>query len=451
MKIELITAESEESRNLRKFRLIQFPQLTMLLIAALTPKEVEIHHTDEIVEEVDYDRKADLVAITLNTPAAFHAYRIADRFRKKGAIVVLGGPHVTALPKEAKKHADSVVIGEAEDTWPQLIEDFKAGVLKPVYVSKHSCNLKGLPWARRDLIVKRAYGRGVIIATRGCNKGSCDYCSIKLMYGNKMRFRPVKEVAAEVNSISGKAVIFWDDNISADPLYAKKLFRFIVPYRKWWTSQATADIAWDDEFLNLAAESGCKALFLGLESINQQSLNLARKPFNKPKDYKEITKRFHNYGIAVQAGIVFGFDHDDKSVFEKTIEMINKAGIDSATVSILVPMPATILFKRLQKENRILTYDWSKYNGKTDCVFSPALMTSEELAAGTEWAARQMYSFKSIFNRLIVKSRVGLWWNLPRNIGYKFSLDLRGRIGYNPAASLENKKTLNLNEGFVDL
>lgn len=433
MKIELITAESEDSRNLRKLRLIQFPQLTMPLIAALTPGDTDIHHTDEIVEPVDFERKVDLVAITLNTPAAPHAYEIADEFRRRKVPVVLGGPHVIAIPEEARKHADAIVIGEAEDTWPTLVEDFKQGKMQAVYKSTRSCTLKGLPWARRDLIIKRRYGRGVIIATRGCNNRACDYCSISLMYGNKMRFRPVMEVAAEIASISGRAAIFWDDNISADPEYSKKLFRHITPFKKWWTSQAVANIAYDEEFLRLAAKSGCKALFLGLESVNQRSLDSAYKPFNKPSQYKEIVKRFHEYGIAVQAGLVFGFDHDDKSTFERTVELFNEAGVDSATVSILVPMPGTILFKRLQKQDRMLTYDWFKYNGKTDCVYRPALMTPEELVAGTEWAARQIYSYNSIFKRLIVKSRVGLWWNLPRNLGYKLSLDLRGNIGFNPA------------------
>lgn len=442
MKLELITAESMESRKLRKLRLIQFPQLTMPLIAALTPDGFEIHHTDEIVEEVDYSRVVDLVAISLNTPAATHAYEIADMYREKGIPVVLGGPHVTALPEDAIKHADSVVVGEAEDTWPKLIRDFIAGKMKPIYTSDQSCDLKGLPWARRDLIVKRAYGRGVIIATRGCNKSSCDYCSIRLMYGNKMRFRPVREVAAEIASIPGRSVIFWDDNIAADPSYAKKLFKHIAPYKKWWTSQAVAEIGWDDEFLRRAAESGCKALFLGFESVNQESLNSAHKHFNKPENYKEIVKRFHNYGIAVQAGIVFGFDHDDRTTFERTVDMIDSTGIDSATVSILVPMPGTALYKRLKKEGRILTYDWSKYNGKTDAVFRPRLMSADELVAGTEWAARQVYSYRSIFNRLIIKSRVGLWWNLPRNLGYKLSLDLRGKMGYDPSRIKNRQREL---------
>lgn len=434
MKIELITAESQESRDLRKLRLIQFPQLTMPLIAALTPDDIDIHHTDEIVEPVDLDRQVDLVAITLNTPAAPHAYYLADEFRRRKVPVVLGGPHVIAMPEEAKQHADAIVVGEAEDTWPQLIEDFRQGKMKPVYRSTSSYDMKGLPWARRDLIIKRRYGRGVIIASRGCNSRACDYCSIGLMYGNKMRFRPVKEVSAEVAAIPGRAVIFWDDNMSADPAYAKKLFRHITPYKKWWTTQAVASIAYDDEFLRLAAKSGCKAMFLGLESVNQRSLDSAYKSFNKPDRYKEIVKRFHEHGIAVQAGLVFGFDHDDRSTFERTVEVFNEAGIDSATVSTLVPMPGTTLFKRLQKEGRILTYDWSKYNGKTDCVYQPALMSPEELVAGTEWAARQIYSYGSIFKRLVARSRVGLWWNLPRNLGYKLSLDLRGKIGYNPAA-----------------
>ncbi len=166
MKLELITAESEPSRRLRRWRLIQFPQLTMPLIAALTPRDVDVHHTDEIVEDVDLDRDANLVGITCNTPAAPHVYDLADGFRKRGRTVVLGGPHVCVLPQEALQHADAVVVGEAETVWRTLIDDFRTGRLRRIYRGAPA-DLKGLPQARRDLIVGRAYGRGIIFATRG--------------------------------------------------------------------------------------------------------------------------------------------------------------------------------------------------------------------------------------------------------------------------------------------
>ncbi|MHB0870880.1 MAG: B12-binding domain-containing radical SAM protein, partial [Chloroflexota bacterium] len=330
MRLELITPESEPSRRLRRWRLIQFPQLTMPLLAALTPPDVEIHHTDEIVEPVDLERPADLIAITCNTPAANHVYRLADAFRQRGRKVVLGGPHVTVLPEEAMAHADAVVIGEAESVWAGLIDDFRQGSMRRVYRGQPT-DLRNLPHARRDLIEGRAYGRGVIIATRGCPNG-CGYCSIANMYGRGQRRRPVEEVAREVAAIPGHAVIFWDDHLTADREYALKLFGAIAPYHKWWTTQTTLQAAFDPDLLAAAAASGCKALFIGLESISQESLNSQGKGFNQVARYEQAVANLHRHGIAIQAGTMFGLDGDDPGIFERTLKYYREIGLDSATV-----------------------------------------------------------------------------------------------------------------------
>jgi len=233
MRIDFITAESALTRRLREREFIRFPQLTVPLLAALTPPDIEVHHTDEIISPVDFEHPADLVAITCNTPAALHAYELADRYRERGIPVVLGGPHPTLLPVEAQAHADAVVVGEAEESWPRLIEDFRNGRLQPRYRSERPPSLRQLPKARRDLLEGRWYSKGVLIATRGC-PNACEYCTLPSIYHREMRFRPVEEVAAEVASIRGKALVFWDDNIAADPDYAKALFRAIAPFRKWW-------------------------------------------------------------------------------------------------------------------------------------------------------------------------------------------------------------------------
>jgi hypothetical protein len=216
VRIHLITAESPESRRLRRWRLIQFPQLTMPLIAALTPHEHSVIHTDEIVEPVRFDEPADLVGITAPTPSAFHAYDLAREFRRRGVPVVIGGPHATALPEEASRHADAVVVGEAEDTWPRVLEDAAQGKLKDVYVSTRQAPLAGMPAPRWDLIRGRRYGKSVTIATRGCPH-RCDYCSIPLLYGpGTVRYRPIDEVVREVATSPTRAVVFWDDNIGSE-------------------------------------------------------------------------------------------------------------------------------------------------------------------------------------------------------------------------------------------
>jgi len=288
-----------------------------------------------------------------------------------------------------------------------------------------------MPAPRWDLIKGRAYGKGVTIASRGC-PFACDYCTIPQMYHRRMRYRPVGEVVDEIRNMPGRALIFWDDNIGANRSWAKELFAAIAPLNRWWTSQCTADLAFDDDFMSLAARSGCKALFLGLETISQASLNVANKRHNRADEYREVIRRFHEHSIAVQAGVVFGFDHDDRTIFRSTVEFYRSAGLDSATVSVLIPFPNTPLFQRLDTEGRILTRDWSKYNGKQDVVFQPALMSPRELLMGMEWAARQFYSLGSIFERM-ARSRTGLWWNIARNLGYHLALRNCGAVGFNPA------------------
>jgi len=432
MNLELITAEGPATLWMRKGRLIRFPQLTMPLLAALTPDGVKIHHTDEIVSPVNFRRAADLVGITTTTCSAPHAYEVADEFRARGVKVVLGGPHPTLLPEEAAQHADTVLIGEAEGVWPTLIEDFQTGRLKRFYQSAAPPSLAGLPPARRELIEGRAYGRGVLIATRSCPH-ACGYCMLPHYYHHQYRCRPCAEVIAEAASIKEKALIFWDDNIIGNLDYARELFRGLIPLRKRWTSQATFNIVDHDDLIRLSASSGCEALFIGLESISASSLRETGKAFNKPRRYLDGIKKLHDAGIAVQTGLVFGFDSDDVTVFERTLEFLERAGVDVASIGSLTPFPGTPIFRKLEDEGRILTRDWSKYNARTDVVFQPRQMTPDQLQAGVEWVTKEFYSLRSISRRLLGWSRTGLWWNIPRNLGYKFAFDKLGRRGYNPA------------------
>ena len=432
MKLELITAEGSATLWMRRGRLIRFPQLTMPLLAALTPEDVEIHHTDEIVSPVNFSRAVDLVGITTTTCSAPHAYEVADEFRRRGVAVVLGGPHPTLLPHEAARHADSVLIGEAEGVWPNLIRDFQESRLKRFYRAATAPSLAGLPRARREFIERRAYGRGVLIATRSC-PNACGYCMLPHFYHHRYRCRPCEEVIAEAASIREKALIFWDDNIIGNPDYARELFRRLIPLRKRWTSQATFNIVDHDDLIQLAAASGCEALFIGLESISAASLRETGKAFNKPQRYLDGIKKLHDAGIAVQTGLVFGFDNDDVTVFEQTLVFLERAGVDVASIGSLTPFPGTPIFRKLEQEGRILTCDWSKYNARTDVVFRPWQMTPEQLQAGVEWVTKHFYSLGSISRRLLVRSGTGLWWNIPRNLGYKIAFDKLGRRGYNPA------------------
>jgi radical SAM superfamily enzyme YgiQ (UPF0313 family) len=239
------------------------------------------------------------------------------------------------------------------------------------------------------------------------------------MYPHNHRRRPVAEVAAEYASFRGKVIIFWDDNIAGDLAYAKELFRALASYHKWWSSQASIHAGRDEEFLELAARSGCKQLFLGLESISQQSMKEVNKGFNHVDEYYRLIERIHSHGIAVQAGIVFGFDHDTPDIFKDTIDFLENAGVQNATFNILTPFPGTRLFQRMESEGRILTRDWRKYNSRHDVVFQPKQMSTTELLNGFQYANERFYSMQSITRRLS-RSLVQLWWTLPLNLAYSY-------------------------------
>jgi len=335
-------------------------------------------------------------------------------------VTVLGGPHVTLMPGEAMLHADAIFTGEAEKTWPEFLRDFERGNYKKIYNDEKPPYLSGVPAASKRFFIRRDHTAGAIFATRGC-PNKCDFCVIPLMYKNSFRKRPVEEVAAEYGSFHGKVLILWDDNISADPGYAKSLFKTISKHNKWWSAQCSACAADDDEFLELAAASGCKQLFIGFESISQKSLDGSNKGFNKAEKYQEAVKKIHSFGIAVQAGIVFGFDYDTVGIFSETINFLNASGVDNATFNILTPYPGTPLFKRLEAEGRILTRDWSRYDARTHVVYRPLNMTSDELLAGFNYANSEFYSSGSIASRLL-RSKTGFWWTLPLNLAYMFSL-----------------------------
>jgi len=415
----LITASSPEIRRVRRSRVLNFQQVTMPYLAAYAPSHWTVLHVDEAVEPVDLEASADLVAITFHTPSAPHAYELAARFRQRGVTVALGGPHVTLLPDEAQAHADVIFIGEAEHTWPRFLAELEAGNHQERYSSEPP-SLDNAPMPRQDLFHRRDHAAGVLFATRGCVH-RCDFCTLAVMYQSQVRHRPVEAVVREYASFRGKVVILWDDDIAGDIEYAKALFHALTPHRKWWSSQASIQAASDDEFLELAARSGCKQLFIGLESVSQASVDEVSKAFNRVDGYARAVERIHAHGISVQAGIVFGFDNDTEAVFGETLDFLEATGVQNATFNILTPFPGTRLYERLDAEGRILTRDWSKYNGRMDVVFQPRQMSPEALLVGYRYANRRFYSWGSAYKRLS-RSPVQLSWTLPLNLAYAFAL-----------------------------
>ncbi|MGA2143738.1 MAG: radical SAM protein [Bryobacteraceae bacterium] len=427
-KLLLITASSAEIRRARSSRFLNFQQITMPYLGARVPSGWDVFHIDEEAEEIDWTIDPDLVGITFHTPSAYHAYDLAAHFRSRGVCVAMGGPHATLLPEEAGRHADAVFVGEAEGLWEEFLSDFRAGTYRRVYRQAGAPSLEGVPMARKNLYHRNDHTDGVLFATRGC-PNHCDFCAVAVMYRHGLRKRPVTEVAAEYASFKGKRIIFWDDNITGDKEYAKELFRAIAPYRKWWSSQASIHVGGDDELLEAAARSGCKQLFLGLESISQPSMEEVRKGFNRVEEYARIVDRIHAHGIAVQAGIVFGFDNDTPEIFRDTLEFLEDTGIQNATFNILTPYPGTPLFGRLEAQGRILTRDWRKFNGRRDVVFQPKRMSVAELLAGFRYANERFYSLPSLRKRLW-RSPAQIGWVLPLNLAYAASWARRFRSAH---------------------
>ena len=329
----------------------------------------------------------------------------------------MGGIHASSLPYEAKKHVDAVVIGEAETVWKKLLEDVRSGKLKPFYKAEGLCSLKGLPHPRQDLLKKQAYmTTNCIQTTRGC-PFNCNYCSVTQFFGHRYRLRPVEEVVEEAKKYSGNFVAFVDDNIVGNPSYAKKLFKALIPLNIRWGSQGSLTMAKDDELLKLAAKSGCSAMFIGFESLSQKNLKAMNKSINKVDEYSDAIKKIHDHGIMVNGAFIFGLDYDDESVFERTVRFVEKEKIELATYHILTPLPGTLLFQQMEKQGRIIDWDWSKYNS-INVVFKPKLMSEETLQNGYYWAFKETYSWHSILKRLAFTKQKFLS-RLLLNIGYR--------------------------------
>jgi radical SAM superfamily enzyme YgiQ (UPF0313 family) len=399
---------------------LRYQPLTLTTLAALVPAELDVEITlvDEGIEEVPERLDVDLVGLTVITGTAPRAYELSDRFRARGIKTVLGGPHVTLIPDDAQPHADAIVVGYAEDTWPQLLRDFAAGAMKPKYDQQPDLDLADRPFARRDLLPGRRYlTNNVFEATRGCVH-NCDFCVVPAAWGRKPLQKPVTDVVEDIRRHGARKLIFVDLNLIADRAYAARLFEALIPLQLQWYGLATVLLADDAELLELAARSGCRGLLMGLESISPENLRASRKGFNSPEQFSRVVERLHAHGIALQGCFVFGLDGDDPDVFLKTAQFAIDARIDLPRFAIVTPFPNTGLYNRLSSERRILTRNWELYDGQ-HVVFQPNRMSVRELQEGTEVAWKHAYSFRSILTRL-PHSPAPWGVRLATNLGYRF-------------------------------
>ncbi len=401
LKIALVAPAGAMHRYNGSFSLpLHYAPLTLTTLASLIPKDIDAEVTifDETVEPIPNEFEQDLICITAITGTSIRAYTLAKKLRRLGHTVVLGGIHPSLMPFEAKKYADSVVIGFAEHSFPKLIEDFLKNSLQPYYqIPVNSLENKPIP--RRDLLKKWRYSTTASIeATRGCFH-ACNFCIVPTAWGQKLLRRPIKEVVSELEILPGKNVVFIDLNLIADKKYAKKLFTEMISIGKNWFGLATSLLVHDIELIKLMAKSGCKGLLIGFETVRRRSNYFINKGWNKVDDYIKLVDILHDNGIGVNGTFMFGADYDDESVFEETLEFVLKAKIDLPRYAILTPFPNTPLFKKLEAEGRILTKNWSLYDVE-HVVFKPKLLTPEQLEEGLLFAWRETYRFVNIAKRI---------------------------------------------------
>ncbi|MFO0793628.1 MAG: radical SAM protein [Candidatus Brocadiaceae bacterium] len=407
----------------------RLPYMGLLKVAALTPPAWQVTIADEKVETLNLNQDVDLVGITAMTPAVKRGYEIADSFRALGKKVVMGGMHVSKMPHEALQHCDSVVIGEAEGLWDKVVGDFERGELKSIYKHENGFpSLEKLPVPDWKLYEgKRYLSVHFIETTRGCPH-DCEFCSVTDSFGGKFRNRPVDDVLQEIDGLKPfegrfvlrNVVFFVDDNIISNRSYTKELLNRIMPYNLKWTGQTSVNIAKNDELLALCQKSGCMGLLIGFETLSSDNLQNMGKSFNTPENYIDVVKKLHDYGIGVNGAFVFGFDHDDEGVFDRTVEFVIKAKLDVCYFSILTPYPGTRLYTQMLQEGRIIDADWSNYN-TNNVVFMPKLMKPEKLLEGFHRAFKSSYSYSAIIKRLWGN---GTYKNFfyPMNFGFKQSV-----------------------------
>ncbi len=373
--------------------------LTIAVLKTLTPSDIETEFFDDRLELINYDNNTQIAAITVETYTAKRAYQIAAEYRKRGVTVVLGGYHATMVPDEAVQYADCVMIGNAEQVWPQIIADFRLGRLQKTY---SGCTSFTQVLPDRSIYAGKKYSPITLIETgRGCPY-RCEFCAISSYYKSTYHPRPIKSIIEDIEKSKQKYIFFIDDNVVADRKYCIELFKALIPLKIRWTSQGALTLAKDPEMLRLMKKSGCDVILIGFESLDDRNLSQMKKEWNyKLGERDELVERIHAEGIGIYGTFVFGFDYDTPASFEQAVEFSLKHKFFFVAFNHLLPFPGTPLYQRLKEENRLLSEKWwlepdYRYG---DIPFKPLNMSPEELSARCAQARREFYKFSSLLRR----------------------------------------------------
>ena len=406
----LLIEPHEGAKQPFQYRFGLFRSLSLEQIAALTPTEHDVTILNTRIQTIDYTRHYDLVGLSLLTCTANRGYEIADTFRAREIPVVLGGWHPSTLPQEAKTHADAVVIGEAELVWELLLKDLQQGKLKPYYQADRLATGDEIPAPRR--IGLRSYVPTSIQATRGCPT-NCWFCCQNVIEGVHFRPRKVNAVIDEITTIPDKMLHFIDSSLTINPTYSKELFRAMKPLGKQFECYGNINIlAKDDDLLRIAADAGCIRWFVGIESISQETIDSIKKGTNKVKDYTTAIKKVNEHGMMITGLFMFGFDTDTPDVFDKTYQTICQWDLDYAEFNILTPYPGTNSYKEFERQGRILTKDWSKFD-VLHVVFQPKHMSQTDVLNGIIRTASRYYTIPNTIRRCINTNQLSFntWYN----------------------------------------
>jgi radical SAM superfamily enzyme YgiQ (UPF0313 family) len=375
---------------------MKIPQMSLLILAELTPPAHEVKIVDEEIEPIPWSEAWDVVGISLMTATANRGYRLALKFRHSGAKVILGGVHPSTLPEEAFRHADAVVVGEAEGVWPKIIDDIEENKLQRIYQDT-APDIKKVPLIRYQGKLRSFLPTfDPLVASRGCSR-NCEFCCVQNVYGRKVKRLPIEKVIAQIKMRRSRKVIFLDDNLVTSRSWAFKLFSSLKPYKLKIGGQVPVKFILDTELFNAAVEAGLRFIFVGVETIDDAALPYFRKAV-PVEAYAKAIRRCRKAGVFFHAGLIFGMDFHTTSIFDKTLDFIIQHSVPSVSAYVLTPYPGTALYDRLLKENRIMHFNWSYYDHTTP-VFRPARMTFEELMEGYMRFRERLYSIKGILLR----------------------------------------------------